>query len=303
MSADLTINLYFRDRPNDLVETFVGLAEAVAGWIRPGPEWQSFNVNVGPTMQRPRREKDFDRPKDLRRLAMAHAAPGVELSVSTPCGLGRIEGGEPERWVPLSVQAWGSSFLRHPTRDEVEGRAALWFRYMSPFYNASDEEDPGTEEDLESLTSLVHAVARRVEPDEIRVLTESFTVPLFSHFTWFRGPEQVLRDLRWLARVWTTGLPDHHDPPLSVFDEKSHGIYPEGMSREQRREIWEHLSAGIPHVDRVTEAHVRQLIDSNRFDVYRIGDGFSVLQYPYFVNGFVDRFYTDLLELAGAARA
>src|SRR5688572_23442482 len=126
MSADLKIRLYFRDRPNDLVQTFLGLAEAVAGWVRPGPEWQTFEVIDGPTRERPRREKDFDQPKDLRQLAIAHAAPGAELSATLACGLGQVEGGEPARWIPMSVQAWGPSFLRHPTHDEVEGRASIW---------------------------------------------------------------------------------------------------------------------------------------------------------------------------------
>lgn len=74
---------------------------------------------------------------------------------------------------------------------------------------------------------------------------------------------------------------------------------------ESQRAALEECLSGLDRSRAPSPEHVRALLESGRFDVYRADSGFAVLEHPWYVNAFVDRFLLAAfgLELAsGGAR-
>jgi len=71
-------------------------------------------------------------------------------------------------------------------------------------------------------------------------------------------------------------------------------------SEEQRRELEERLAAPETPIA-VSGEHVRSVLDGGHFDVYRTDAGFAVLEYPWYVNAFVDRFLLEVADVAQCA--
>lgn len=67
---------------------------------------------------------------------------------------------------------------------------------------------------------------------------------------------------------------------------------------EQQQTLWEALNRSLPRLPHVTAQTVSLALAKTKLDVQRLGDGFLLLNYPFFMNSFVDRFLVEVLQLA-----
>jgi hypothetical protein len=97
----------------------------------------------------------------------------------------------------------------------------------------------------------------------------------------------------------TEWLAIHHVPPFTEYNPKGHSdALHEWRNEVRKKALWHRLDAAISRAPRVSVELVSDALKSGRFDTYTKPRGTVILEYPHFVNAFVDPFYLSLLESA-----
>jgi hypothetical protein len=319
MATELTVRLYFDAEPR-APEVLGALADAVTAWTPPSgleppdaaaPRWQGLRVLgiAGREIIHDRRE-DLDRDA-LIAAAAAFGATNQKLSTRTSVPCWRFSGNAAQAGSTMAwIDAWGDEhgrvFGEDPRR--VWGSAAFTLADAGPFVAVIDREGPEVDEvnhrvedNLEALTALVLDLAGRLAPTSIKVFTDQGAfLPFNAHLAYYRSPDALLADLRFLETVWRKGLPGHQLPPLASLEDAHSIAFHWWRDDSQRRRLWLALQQGVERAASVTTDQVTALLASGRFDSLTKGDGFAVLEYPHLLNGFVDRFFLDLLAPAAS---
>ena len=66
----------------------------------------------------------------------------------------------------------------------------------------------------------------------------------------------------------------------------------------QQEQLWQALDALLPRRTALTADTVRDVLAGGRFDTYTMPVGVTVLEYPDFLNAFLDRLYLEVLAAA-----
>lgn len=142
-------------------------------------------------------------------------------------------------------------------------------------------------------------VAGAVRPRSLKLFVDhGDRLPFNAHVAYYADAAAAAGDVAWVARLWRDGLPGYL-APLRAFDPgRHHWALDERRSPDRQKELWADLDARMGAADRATPAAVERALRRTTLDVLRVGDGFIVLNYPFFLGGFVDRFLVDVLAEA-----
>jgi hypothetical protein len=69
-----------------------------------------------------------------------------------------------------------------------------------------------------------------------------------------------------------------------------------GRNSEARRRLMTALSARISRIEAIKVADVQRVLASGEFDNYSMSPGFMLLEFPHFLNAFLDHFFLRLLD-------
>lgn len=251
-------------------------------------------------------------PLSLEQVGRAlgeYAGEGIHLSVRASLQCWRFQGSTASAgFVPIYLESWGQEFIgNHGRRREIEGDASFAIADSGPFIALLDADNGQqvaainryVEENLERVTELILTVAALPSTWALKSFTaQGLYQPLNTHLVFFRDPQVLIDDLRFIKELWFTGLTGYRTGPLrhSVEQLDRYALHP-WRSAEQSHALALRVSSLIERVDRV-DAAVLARFDWARFDTLDGDTGRAVLDYPHWLNSFLDRLYIELLELA-----
>ncbi len=309
MSTELRVVLYFDDDPPPPDALACGMAEVFATWPQSSSEHRGLKV-----LRSDRRTAVIEAAQRLSAAEVCAAARGHGgadelLSWRSSFSCWRFHGGSPKAGsVGLWLEAWGPEWgVRNHEDRRIGGEAALSVFDVGPFVAIVDpgpqvaDVNPRVEENLDAVTALIFRLVEELAPRSVKVFSEpGLYLPFNAHLLYLRDEAVVLDDLSLMRQVWSGGLPAHHTGPLvEAHPDDMRYAFHGWRTSEQRKRLWRELSSLLPRAAAVTVDHVRNVLDSSRFDTFTMPVGVTVLEYPHFMNGFLDRFYLEVLAAAG----
>lgn len=305
MATEVTVRLYFDPEP-ELARVFAQMVEAISTWGESNAPWQGLRVS-GPQRQVIHR-RDEEMQSDAVIADAARFGDGSQqLSSRISFRCWRFHGRTAELGSSLAwVEAWSDGYAQVRGEDarRIWGSAAFTIADCGPFCAEIAAEDAATAavnervaDNLERLTALIFRIVETVKPASLKVFTDQGAyLPFNAHLAYYASEARVLEDLRLINHVWHQGLPGHQIPPFeSIVDGKSVAFH-WWRNDEQRRKLAAAIGGRLVRANDVDEDDVRRVVASGNFDTYSAPTGFVLLDYPYFMNAFLDRFFITLLE-------
>jgi hypothetical protein len=309
MSSDISVviqSLNYRCRDN-----FSELIDAIENWGMRSDSWAKFKVASNWPHDDTLEVAGPLSADGILRYASNRTATTEFLSAWAPIKCRRWQNGRSsDESAILDVRAWGDDVAWLNCVDaRIEGNAEISINPSSPYIarigdvsERAEAYNQGVSENLSSLGDLLISVAERMRIRWFKVfLGEGMKVPFNSHCTYYASHDDVIADLQLIREIWNEGIPGEGGvPPLSHYDAHQHAVVLCPLrSVEQRQGYWSELSKGIEYVDRITPEVIEQTLALTSDNVKRIGGGFVIFNYPYYMNSLVGDFYVDLLEVAG----
>lgn len=314
MSTELVIRIWTGDASGDTGQRLMQLVELVEDWKNTDEQWQKLCIHEDSLSNEVLNLSGPLTREELGAALEKHQGGGMlRISTRTALSCWRFHGMEAnEGFLPIWVESWGREFAASGGRDyDVEGDAALALSSVGPYCALrSSTSDPSVnrinehvEENLEKLLELLLAIADTLRPAAMKVFTDrGMYQPLNAHAVFFRDAEALLDDFRFLRRLWNEGLPGYQTAPLrNSLDQPDRDMLHGWRDEAAQRTLITRLNRVIHLAEHIGVDDLER-IDWERFDSYEGTAGRMVLEYPHFINAFVDRFYLELLE-AKQARA
>jgi hypothetical protein len=199
----------------------------------------------------------------------------------------------------LCLNAWTLGIYTRPV-ELLDGHIEVWLprigSFMEPANQAKDSHL--IEENLELLIQLLVALIDSLAPATLSVFAgDGMHHPLNANAIWFPNHNAILEQLAFIALLSHEGCPDWKLAPLALPEcANDRWAFHEWRNEMQRHHLWQRLSSNIGKYSSVTNDTIDQVLATHKFDVYHIGEGLLLFNYPYLVNGFVDDFFLTLLE-------
>lgn len=310
MSTEIVAKFYFEDeRVPSAEDTICRMAHVLDEWPERNGEFYGFKVlarNRHTVTIRNDRDLSAD---ELCRCVAGHSTADALLSTATSIRCWRFGEGRPEYGsVGVSLEAWGEAWRTyHYEHPRLGGDAALWVLNCGPFCTPIDAAEEAhreinrhVEENLDMLTGLFFRLVEALNPWSMKVFTdEGLYLPVNAHLAYYRDVAGVLKDIELMAEVWERGLPRHHIGP--ILHHRADDIkrsFHSWRSPSQQEKLWQSLGTLLPQRIGLSPDTVRNVLATGRFDTYTMPAGFAVLEYPDFLNAFLDRFYLAVLAAA-----
>lgn len=312
MSTVLTIRIWTDDDSSRVGDRSNELVETVERWTHAVEPWRAIRIQDGDAAPDVRQANETMHRDQVAGILAGRRGRALRVSLRTAVECWRFQGLTPSKgFLPLTVECWGRDHAGSGGRDyEIEGDAALTLGAAGPYCAVQspggrpdiDRVNEHVEENLERLLALLLDLANTLRPTAMKVFTDQGVYqPLNAHAIFFRDAEALLRDVRLLDRLWNQGLPGYQTAALRESRAKlDREMLHTWRDEVRQRALVESLSRVIPGARDVIADDVAR-IDWTRFDNYEGDAGRLVLEYPHFVNSFVDHFYLELLERAGQA--
>jgi hypothetical protein len=153
------------------------------------------------------------------------------------------------------------------------------------------------------LMEIFMSIARRVQPRTMHMyFAEEWALPINSHFAYFASPQEVIEDIKLLRMVWAKGMHFTTPPTLAIGGPEG---FRELMSLSPYRDqdaselVTKQFSTAFGQRESVTDEDVHRSIQSKRFDTLTPetfpGACFAITDYPWFLEGWIEHFYLDVL--------
>ena len=306
MATEITTRLYFDAEPAPS-RLFAQLVEAVASWHDENPRWQGLRVTSGPQRAMIYRDDSLLETQGLISAAARFEERSQQISSRTSFPCWRFQGRKADLGSSLAwVEAWGDDYGRSHGEDvrRVWGSASFTIADCGPYCAVMDSTDAAAaavnervEENLDRLTKLMFRIVETCQPASLKVFTDQGAfLPFNAHLAYYASEDRLLQDARLIADVWRHGLPGHQ---LSALEDIADGrsiAFHWWRSDEARRRLMRALGARISRVEAIEVADVQRTLASGEFDNYSMSPGFMLLEFPHFLNAFLDRFFLRLLD-------
>lgn len=265
-------------------ELFPRLASAVDAWPRSGDGWRGLRWRSAGGDGALPPEQVLTVGDLVARSAALESASHVLAATALECS--RFHAGSPE---DASVGLWAEAEAEAAGAGAAHARVRLFT--MGPFCRPMGPDDlvaPSVEKhvlaNLEDLTAFLFHLVAALEPRAMTVHTDG-AAPLCvdAHLAYHRDAAGVADDLVRLAEAWTA--PDR--PALH-----------QRRSAQASADLGAALDRLAPRAAGLDPETISAVLRSGRHDVYDLPRGFAVLEHPWFLNGFIDRFHLDCLEAA-----
>jgi hypothetical protein len=306
MATEITARIYFDSEP-DPAHLFARLIEVVSAWGEADVPWQGLRVVSGAPRETIHRDDSLLDPGALVAAAARFSGRSQQISSRTSYRCWRFQGRKAEWGSSLAwVEAWGDDYGRIHGEDvrRVWGSATFTIADCGPYCAVIPAEDAAAtavnervEENLDRLTKLVFRIVEALEPASLKVFTDQGAfLPFNAHLAYYASEARLLEDARLIADVWQRGLPGHQIPPLGDLADGRSIAFHWWRSDEARRRLMTALGDRIHRVAAITTEDIRRTLAGGEFDNYSMPRGFTLLEFPHFLNAFIDRFFLKLLD-------
>jgi hypothetical protein len=192
---------------------------------------------------------------------------------------------------PISVSFQTNEVLQNFGESlEIEGNYEIYFQRASPYVFINQTIANGVEQNLEDLMQLLLEITKLGAVEKFKVFSDNGDQLAFNaHLAFFRNENQVQEDLDFMHSIWEKGLENYKIPPLKTIDfNDSIFLTHEWRTEEMRQKLKNSMQKTFQDKK---PFNLDKYKESNHFDIYKTEKGFMVLEFPYFMNAFLDTFY------------
>lgn len=310
MSTELVIRIWNDEKVNPRLQ-LLKLIEVVENQGITQNNWKGLTVRASDLSEEPLQLPESLSSEQIADVLAKYEPHLDELHFSIwaalPCwrfeGMTALQG-----FVPFWLETWGDVFANRLGRcKEVEGNATFSLTNSGHFIALIEpKNDPivqqvnnCVEENIEQVTDLIFNIINQLNPSTIKAFTDQgLYQPLNTHLVFFRDASVLVNDLNFLKQLWEEGLPGYNTPPLcdsiNQLDEYALHLWRTLESSQGIITKLSNLMSKIEHFDSLD----LDKINWQLYDSFDSTSGRIILDYPHWVNSFLDHFYLDLISIA-----
>lgn len=207
--------------------------------------------------------------------------------------------------VMMAISTWGSEYGKSFGFDNsFEGNAQISVLSIGPFCEIIDNKIEATEinkrvsENLEVLLELFQKIIEKIDPSKIQTYSDLCDYTLSnSHLFYFRDFNILKDELLKLLNILKYGNESYDIPSISNLNAESEEMFfHKWRNKETRQKLKTKLKtiAQIDNID-ISNSKILDVLKSGKYDYFDKGESILILEYPFFMNAFIDQFICDLL--------
>lgn len=306
------ISFYFTDAPppGDL---FCTIAQELAKWEHGSSNFRYFDVDRNGRYNMVFENDGKLTLEELLKTARGRNDPACQLFTEARYWCWHDSDGKMEQAnTAIDLYTRGVDYHNRGNADQrIHGLAELCV-LVPPYNELLSSKNPRQaeinqyrEKNLSALAEFLMNLARTVGASSMKIYRgDLFAMPLNASLAYYRDTQALLDDLRFISEIWEQGLPDYglgalkdgdaEDLERVICDKRDHW----STISDWGERLLDDLKALLPIKAMPTEEDVDRVLQSERHDNYRYGESFTVLNYPFYMNGVLDRFYIEVLKQA-----
>lgn len=306
MSTELVIPVWI-DEDVKASETLLRLMKIFEDMKIEKGGWRGFTVrenNLSGKILQLQEPKSSD---EIESILSEYNRKCLHFSIHSAFPCFRFRGMNPqEGFVPFWIEVWDQEFAgRVEWEPKIEGNATISFSSSGPFTALIEaEETPQVlhvnrcvSENLEKVTQLILTIAKRLKPLAMKAFTsQGLYQPLNAHLIFFREPSSLIDDLKLLKSLWDRGLIAYQTQPLynSLYEPDLYAFH-QWRGVEAASQLAVRLAEVVDKIDNL-DSDSSITVNWQKYDNYQSDRGRVILDYPFWLNSFVDAFYLDMLN-------
>lgn len=208
--------------------------------------------------------------------------------------------------IPIVLVFWDQKHIDFYESDyHLEGDANLLVDKTGPFtalVNKKETEEikrvnEHVEKNLELIQQVLFQIAYLPSVKMIKSFSaEGLYQPMNAHLVYFNSTKALVNDLKFLKELWDSGMPAYKTPPMSESGKHLDKFtFHPWRNTDISVALYDSIKPLLETIEFSDEDDIPE-IDWEKFDNFEHESGRIVLEYPHWVNYFVDRFYLELLQ-------
>ncbi len=288
--------------------TFMHLIAAASSWSPLIDQWQGIKIVEHTIHNGVRTINEPLSSVALRQIVRGYDRPTYRIVTGRGFTCWRFAGLQATPGcLRVQLESWGTTYAQRHGRDiRMEGDAAVSIQHVGPYCMLLDADatpavqavNQRVEENLTALTDLLFRCIETLHPSAVKVFVDAADyLPFNAHVAYYGSEDVIINDIAFISEVWEHGLPAYRIPPLKQVEPgTSDTVFHPWRSVTARQILKQQLALGLPQVPHVTPTAIQHVLGSGAFDTYTLPRGVMVLEYPDFMNAFIDRFYLAVLN-------
>lgn len=224
----------------------------------------------------------------------------LKFTVYSSLNCWRFLGNKSSReYVPVAISSWGKNYgQQFGFSTDMEGDMQFSIissgSYIEVLDDSSNEINEKVEINIENYLSIVQQIITDLSPLKLFSFDDSCHYLLHNvHMAYFSSLTVLKESLINYYQILLNGLKEYNIPPLKDIDDKNKSYLHEWRSDNQKKQLLQSLNEIISNDAIITEAKIQETIDSGKYDYFERDKSVLILEYPFFMNAFLDRFICD----------
>lgn len=298
MSIELDTRIWFSD--SELLDRFKTLLLTIDSWSEVAGLWDGLRIVDA---QSSRSNTVFQSRDEMSTeeilLVVKNYANLSTVKISTGRPIQYFQKNKPETTAltRLGVSVWSNLYAtKYGELIDIEGNGEIFVQSVDPYVTAVNAgvlgQNSAVEKNLEFLTNLLQEVSKLGLVTKFKTFSDAgMKLPFNAHFVFYRDINQVIDDRKFLNNIWKNGIKSYDLEPLSkLASNQTDFVFHEWRNQQTTEKLVKNMNeffGGKTNFDLSFD----QIKQSGIFDTYESNKGFMVLDYPYFMNAFLDKFY------------
>jgi hypothetical protein len=310
MSLELDIRFWWDEEINP-AQGIASMLQVFEKWSGGEINWESANVRQHFPVNEIASLGAHPSASRLLEALKRHDSSDLKINVygSFPCW--RFSEGEPiSGAIPVAIACWGKDYGKkmEDWDTSMQGHAQFCLLNSRPFFgvlHSDTQEFPfhdlnaKIQENLDSLLQLLQIFISDLHPLQWLAFSDdgSTYLPIHAHAGWFATQHQLLQVANIFMDILKRGDARNGIPPIASLSVPSLRDYLNSMlPKDRSMELFQRMKAIAAMQASANEGGLQRLLDSKKFDYFDYQSGLILLDFPFFLNAFLDEFFLALLE-------
>lgn len=290
MSTELTTRIWMRE--TDVKSNFLNLLNEISTNSDCSNDWKHLSVSKGVISNR---TTNLDKINTLGELdEILSNDPTSKITIYVPFACWRFYGNiASKEHVIFAISCWGERFGEQVEfNNETEGNAEISILNVGPYCavlgeaSEIDSINEKVESNLVSFMTLTQEITRALNLRKLLTFSDCGEFNLMnSHLAYFANRDELLDSIN----QFMTSL---RNPGRKIKDQIQHSWRKDDDVLVLTEKIKQRLES---NGSSTSLAHVEKVIRSEKFDFFETEEQLIFLNYPHFVNGFLDRLFLELV--------
>lgn len=305
MSTELELKVWFSDEIA-YGQRFISIVNHIAQNKNFIPEWSSFRIVQHAPGNIIKRIPNIEGVSQMRNVFQEFTSEDHKVSVYLPMKCWRFVNGKPELGVIMaSISVNGNEYVKQLGLDRAfEGDASVTLLSAGPFTEIINEES-----ELDSSINIKVKENNTALIDTITDMSSFFNIEkmhLFSnngnsvlhnsHLCYYNDYNVLIEDLTEYHNLLRYGNKKYgykSSATLSIAEDAYY--FHEWRAPEMKSAILDLMQLTSNSVLDINPEKIQRLLSSGKYDYIENENKIMILEFPFFVNAFVDRFIFEML--------